>query len=86
MHQRLLGRSAIIAYQQHVAAGRQRRIDPLRHAAHRMGTGHGQIIAEDYPAKAQLSAQDVLQPTTGEAGGQTVHRRIDHVRRHDPIQ
>ena len=84
--ERQLGRSAVIAHQAHIAPRSQGRLDTLAGIADHMGTGHGQIVAENHTLEAQLAAQDVLQPAPGEASRVLVNLRIDDMRRHHCIE
>ncbi len=46
------------------------------------GRGHADVIADHRALKAQLIAQDALDPAMGITGRLVVHGRIDHVRHH----
>ena len=81
-----LGGSAIVAYQAHVTAGCKGRLDTLAGIADHMRSSHGQVIAEDHTVETQLTAQDVLQPATGEARWLLIDLRIDDMRRHHRIE
>ena len=72
-----LGRSAIVAHQAHVAACGKRGLDTLAGIADHMGTGHGQVVAEDHAVETQLATQDVLQPATRESRRLFIDLRVD---------
>jgi hypothetical protein len=54
----------------------------LRDATGDASRGHADVIADHRAQKAQLIAQNALDPTMGITGRLVVHGRIDHVRHH----
>ncbi len=77
------GGCAVVAHQAHVAAGGQRRFDTAGGIAHHVGTGHGQVVAENHPVELQFAPQDVLQPAPREARRLGIDLWINNVGRHD---
>ena len=82
----LLRRRAIVANQNHVAAGAKRHADRVGDAAVLAGRGHRQVVGENNAVKTQPLAQVLLQPPAGKRRGQRVTLAVNDMRGHDSRQ